>query len=263
MGISPPPLMGRDYLRTLLIVSSPGTISSALAAAIQGEFSWLAISHVNAFDSACAKFESDVDLILVDPHYLAEFDVYQARLAAAHPGAATAIIGDVGLDFAEQLMGLIERRNFRGVLPMNVNLDVLLSILRILLRGGDYIPHALFTQKKAQAEIGNSPNTKETTGGIHVNQSGHGGLPMTESFEGLTEREMDILSRVAKGNQNKIIASDLHLSENTVKIHIHNIIMKLGVHNRTEAAACYFKWSSEARNSAASSALGDRDESGG
>jgi DNA-binding NarL/FixJ family response regulator len=40
--------------------------------------------------------------------------------------------------------------------------------------------------------------------------------------------------------QNKVIAAALKLSENTVKIHLHNIIRKLGAHNRTEAAAMYF-----------------------
>ena len=42
---------------------------------------------------------------------------------------------------------------------------------------------------------------------------------------------------VARGLQNKSIAAAFSLSESTVKIHIHNIISKLGVHNRPEAAA--------------------------
>ncbi|WP_323131382.1 response regulator transcription factor [Sinorhizobium medicae] len=42
---------------------------------------------------------------------------------------------------------------------------------------------------------------------------------------------------VSRGLQNKIIAAEIRLSENTVKIHLHNIITKLGAHNRTEAAA--------------------------
>jgi DNA-binding NarL/FixJ family response regulator len=57
----------------------------------------------------------------------------------------------------------------------------------------------------------------------------------------LTKRENEILGRIALGNQNKIIAAAFGLSEHTVKIHIHNIITKLGVHNRTEAVAIYFE----------------------
>lgn len=58
----------------------------------------------------------------------------------------------------------------------------------------------------------------------------------------LTARELEVLARVAQGHQNKIIAFDLGLSEHTIKIHLHNIIQKLGVHNRTEAAAKYFEY---------------------
>ncbi len=63
-----------------------------------------------------------------------------------------------------------------------------------------------------------------------------------QAIEKLTKRENEILVRMAMGNQNKIIAATLGLSEHTVKIHIHNIITKLGVHNRTEVVALYFEY---------------------
>lgn len=53
---------------------------------------------------------------------------------------------------------------------------------------------------------------------------------------GLTEREIDLLRLLAEGLPNKDIANRLSLSENTVKYHIKNILQKLAVHNRTEAA---------------------------
>lgn len=74
----------------------------------------------------------------------------------------------------------------------------------------------------------------------------------------LTVRELGILSRVARGQQNKIIAADLGLSEHTVKLHIHNIITKLGVHNRTEAAVLYL----ERSNGAAARATAARIDGG-
>lgn len=55
----------------------------------------------------------------------------------------------------------------------------------------------------------------------------------------LTGREKEVLELVARGFQNKAIAANLKLSENTVKLHIHHIITKLGAHNRTEAAMIY------------------------
>ena len=52
----------------------------------------------------------------------------------------------------------------------------------------------------------------------------------------LTPRELEILRRVAKGGTNKEIAADLYISENTVRNHIRNILDKLQMHSRMEAA---------------------------
>lgn len=52
----------------------------------------------------------------------------------------------------------------------------------------------------------------------------------------LTQRELDVLRLIANGLLNKQIASELALSENTVKTHIARIMGKLGVHDRTSLA---------------------------
>jgi DNA-binding NarL/FixJ family response regulator len=54
--------------------------------------------------------------------------------------------------------------------------------------------------------------------------------------EELTEREISVLKLVAKGMMNKEIASALVISENTVKIHLRNILEKLHLKNRIQAA---------------------------
>jgi DNA-binding NarL/FixJ family response regulator len=53
---------------------------------------------------------------------------------------------------------------------------------------------------------------------------------------GLSNREVEILQGVARGLSNRAIASELWLSDQTVKFHLHNVYRKLGVSNRTEAA---------------------------
>lgn len=52
----------------------------------------------------------------------------------------------------------------------------------------------------------------------------------------LTAREEDVLRLVGEGAQNKMIAYRLNMSENTVKVHLHRILQKFRLHNRTEAA---------------------------
>ena len=57
-----------------------------------------------------------------------------------------------------------------------------------------------------------------------------------ESPETLTERETEVLRLLARGRSNKEIAHDLTIGEKTVKTHVSNILSKLGVPSRTQAA---------------------------
>ncbi len=56
------------------------------------------------------------------------------------------------------------------------------------------------------------------------------------SEEPLTQREMDVLRRIAQGQENKNIADELVISEATVRTHVSNILGKLHLASRTQAA---------------------------
>ena len=62
-----------------------------------------------------------------------------------------------------------------------------------------------------------------------------GKLAQRYSLPELTPREREILERIAGGRSNKEIAALLNLAENTVKNHVHVILEKLGVQDRTQA----------------------------
>ena len=57
-----------------------------------------------------------------------------------------------------------------------------------------------------------------------------------EAVETLTPREIDVLQRIARGKTNRQIAEELVVSAGTIKVHVHHIIAKLHVSDRTEAA---------------------------
>jgi two-component system, NarL family, response regulator LiaR len=60
--------------------------------------------------------------------------------------------------------------------------------------------------------------------------------PPPQLKETLSERETQVLCMLAQGKSNKEIAADLHLGETTVKSHVSNILSKLGMASRTQAA---------------------------
>ncbi|HEV2437750.1 MAG TPA: response regulator transcription factor [Verrucomicrobiae bacterium] len=62
-------------------------------------------------------------------------------------------------------------------------------------------------------------------------------LTSRRSFEELTPRELEVLHELAKGMANKQIADVLHITENTTKWYLKNILAKLRVADRAEAVA--------------------------
>ena len=110
---------------------------------------------------------------------------------------------------------IVERLSF---LPLRARMDCTVTILRLVLSGERHVSGEVMDTLMAWK----STDTSET----------HDGWT-------LTAREKEVLEHLAKGASNKLIALELDLAESTVKLHIHHIIHKLGVSNRTEAAVAY------------------------
>lgn len=205
--------------RTILIIAAPDAISESLLRALASEYPWITVERVPTVEAALAEFSHPVALMLVDAALLERVEASAAELMRRHPMAMGAVMMPDYPDTPFELPRILNNRLVRAVLPMNVKLDVWLCVIELLLLGGDYFPAALL-QSYAE-KIGASPAP--------------GAAPIRLSD--LTAREQQILELVSRGLQNKMIAAELSLSEHTVKIHLHNIISKLGTHNRTEAAA--------------------------
>jgi DNA-binding NarL/FixJ family response regulator len=87
------------------------------------------------------------------------------------------------------------------------------------------------------AVAGDSPMSPQVAATVleRVRAAGPGPTDRNVRAE-LSERELDVLRLLANGKDNADIARELHISPKTVKNHISNILMKLGIENRIQAA---------------------------
>ncbi|GAB3811855.1 LuxR C-terminal-related transcriptional regulator [Kribbella italica] len=79
----------------------------------------------------------------------------------------------------------------------------------------------------------------KTARALTTTLSAAGKILTAEPLAALGQRELEVLERLAQGHRNRVIADNLHISESTVKYHVANILTKLAVTSRTEAAALY------------------------
>lgn len=106
----------------------------------------------------------------------------------------------------------------RGFLPTSLSLKVLMGALDLVLAGGVYVPSSLIDAASAQRADALPAS------------------PASEPWAELTRRQRDVLALISHGKSNKLIADALNMSESTVKAHVKQIIKRLHVANRTQAA---------------------------
>jgi DNA-binding NarL/FixJ family response regulator len=134
------------------------------------------------------------------------------RLSAVAPGAPLIFLSDSAevSDFCQSLSW-----GARGHLPTSVAFDVGIEALRLVLAGGVFVPADSFVN-------GQGATSSHPYAGGKDNP--------------FTDRQSAVVDALRKGKPNKLIAHELNMSESTVKVHIHNIMKKLGAKNRTEVA---------------------------
>ncbi len=71
---------------------------------------------------------------------------------------------------------------------------------------------------------------------VKLLQNGQPASSSTSMLDSLTQREREILTHLAQGESNKVIARALDISHDTVKLHVHHILAKLNLTSRVEAA---------------------------
>jgi DNA-binding NarL/FixJ family response regulator len=106
----------------------------------------------------------------------------------------------------------------RAYIPTSVTVEVMIEAIMLVTAGGTYCPTCILQHCGGRTD------------------------PRLANAETLTPRETAVLKAVCLGLPNKVIADDLGISESTIKVHVHRIMKKLKVHNRTQVAISGSSW---------------------
>ena len=105
-----------------------------------------------------------------------------------------------------------------GFVTKSAPKEILFKAVSTVVAGDVYMPEILF---RSLSDLGEASDEFQTN--------------VDSVTEVLTERQLDILQLISKGLSKKLIAHELHLSENTIKVHVSAILRALGLNNRTQA----------------------------
>ena len=140
-------------------------------------------------------------------------------LRARNPDLPVALLADAA--HHEEVEELAIRLGLQGHIPTSTCVGVAAAAARLIVAGGSYFPRT--GRGSALAPLLSANDVEESPIAVKV-------------AERLTPREDAVLELLSRGTPNKIIAYRLGISLSTAKVHVHNIIKKLSVRNRTEVA---------------------------
>ncbi len=93
-----------------------------------------------------------------------------------------------------------------------------------------------FVEKVREACQGKTVVSESLVGALAENLRSHQPTEGTEQYSSLTRREKAIIKMIAEGLTNKMIAKRLDIAETTVKVHVKNLLKKMNMRSRVEAA---------------------------
>lgn len=152
------------------------------------------------------------DVVLLDLE-MPELDGVETLHRLRQANATAQVIVFTAFDTDERILGAVQA-GARGYLLKGAPREELFNAVRVVHQGNSLLQPVVASKLLRQV----SDQSRNTT-----------------EIETLTPRELEVLQLVAQGLQNKEIATELVISQRTVKFHVSSIMGKLGAGNRTEA----------------------------
>ncbi len=145
------------------------------------------------------------------------------RLTEAYPDIQAVVLCD---NADSNLAQAVMAAGAKAFLPSTTPSEILVAVLRLVVAGGLYVPPpVLFDGIVAGTRQGRATVSREAREEAIRN-----------AFHQLTARQRSVLALLSEGCTNRTVAEELDMRENTVKAHVKQIMHKLRVDNRTQAA---------------------------
>lgn len=199
----------------LVIVDDHPIVRDGLVAILNTQADFLVVGEAGdgwALLEGYAAWQPDVVLLDLE---MPELDGLTALTRLKKMDPAARVIVFTAFDTDERILEAV-KAGAAGYLLKGAPRDELFGAIRIVRAGGSLLQPVVASKLMRQVS-----QTSEAAGEV----------------EPLTPRELEVLTLLAQGYQNKEIAAELVISERTVKFHVSSILGKLDVGNRTEAVA--------------------------
>lgn len=162
------------------------------------------------------ELQPEVILLDIDSYEDVDFSPIM-QLRQVHPAISVIILSS---EYSEEKVINAISNGARGFLSKKMSKSNLLSCLKALERGELLIPREMVNSVVSEL----------------IELSKNNDFNKNEMFSKLTYRELEVLDCLKNHKSNEEIAVNLVISVNTVRIHVHNILKKLNVKNRRDAA---------------------------
>ena len=208
----------------VLLVDSQPLFNEALEALFTRDGEHQVVGRSSSPKEAFAMVQGlEPDLVLVDAALgLSESPSLVDRVLRERPGTKVIALGD---DRDANLLMTALKAGAAGVVGKTHGADTVLRVARGVLNGEGAVPRTMVLEVTRRLIAGEQ----------------FSGSPLAR----LSPRERQVLALLSRGWDNARIGRDLYISQHTVRTHIQNILEKLGMHSKLEAAAFAMRWSFE------------------
>jgi DNA-binding NarL/FixJ family response regulator len=217
-----------DLLR-LALIDTHNLTRECLLGALGDVYPGAKILGFSSAEDCIAHDESVFDLVVYYSHGSEASLAGTSKLRRAYESAKLVLLSDLEADRQAAIIREAVANGANGFISTQAtSLAMALAAIQFVQSGGTYVPTDVLLNERSTRPAAE---------------------PVVRSPRQLTARQVHVMEQLQLGKANKIIAFDLGMSESTVKVHVRNIMRKMGATNRTQAAFAGYRQTGGTANS--------------